>query len=85
MGRLLEVLGLKQIELENAPAERDFAAVDLEQLCPPTAPADTTLNREALVREAQEMSESAGFIGTRSRSAAPAAPAPANPKSPKAR
>jgi adhesin transport system outer membrane protein len=76
MGRLLEVLELKQVELEDAPADSDFTAVDLEQLCPPTAPADTTLDREALVRAAQEMSENAGFIGTRLRPvAAPSAPA----------
>ena len=28
MGRLLEVLGLKHIELENAPTSSDMAAVD---------------------------------------------------------
>jgi adhesin transport system outer membrane protein len=65
MGRLLEVLELKHIELENAPADGDFAAVDVEQLCPPISPVDTTLNRESLVREAREISEGAGFIGTR--------------------
>jgi adhesin transport system outer membrane protein len=65
MGRLLEVLGLKHVELEDAPAESDFAAVDPDQLCPPLSPADTTLKRDALQHKAREMSESEGFIGTR--------------------
>ena len=65
MGRLLEVLGLKHIELENAPAEGDFAAVAPDQLCPPLSPTETTLNRDALQRRAQEISESEDFVGTR--------------------
>lgn len=66
MGRLLEVLELKHIELEDqAPANDDFSAVEVEQLCPPLAPTDTTLNREALIREAREMSQSSSFVGGR--------------------
>ncbi|MDR2786850.1 MAG: TolC family outer membrane protein [Candidatus Accumulibacter sp.] len=70
MGRLLEVLDLKHVEIENAPEDGDFAPVDVEQLCLPTAPADTRLNREALMREAKDMSENTGFIGTRAQPAA---------------
>jgi adhesin transport system outer membrane protein len=61
MGRLLERLGLKQIDLEGqAPEPSDFATVDLDQLCPPLTPEDTTLDRDALLREAQRTSENAG-------------------------
>jgi adhesin transport system outer membrane protein len=68
MGRLLEVLELKQVDLEDqAPEEGDFSAVELEQLCPPLTPADTTLNREALIRGAKEMSQSNSFVGGRSQ------------------
>ncbi|MDR1662113.1 MAG: TolC family outer membrane protein [Azoarcus sp.] len=73
MGRLLEVLDLKHVELEDAPEESDFAAVNLEQLCPSEAPANTR-SREALLREAKEMSDKTGFIGTRSQPAAAASP-----------
>jgi adhesin transport system outer membrane protein len=72
MGRLLEMLGLKHVELENAPTENDFAAVDSNQLCPPLAPVDVTLDREALRRQAQGMSENEGFIGTRTSPVTPA-------------
>jgi adhesin transport system outer membrane protein len=67
MGRLLEVLGLKRKEAENAPDEDELTAVDLAQLCPPTAPVGTTLDREALGRKAKEMMEGAAnnFIGGR--------------------
>ena len=72
MGRLLEVLGLKHIELENAPTSSDMAAVDPQQMCPPLEPVDTTLNRQALMRKAREMADSAtGPLGTRPRNAAP--------------
>ena len=77
MGRLLEALQLKRIELENEPEEDDFTPVDLDLLCPPVVPTDATLDREALVREARKMSEGSGFIGTRSQIPAPAQiPAP---------
>ena len=72
MGRLLEVLGLKHIELEKAPSSSDFAAVDPQQMCPPLEPVDTTLNRQALMRKAREMADKAvGPLGTRPRNAAP--------------
>jgi adhesin transport system outer membrane protein len=66
MGRLLEVLELKHIDLENqAPADDDFAMVELDQLCPPLSPAEATLNRETLTRNAKEMSQSSSFVGSR--------------------
>ena len=67
MGRLLETIGLKRVEDENAPDPDDFTPVDLAQLCPPTTPLDTTLDREALGRKAKEMMEgsSNNFIGNR--------------------
>jgi adhesin transport system outer membrane protein len=85
MGRLLEVLELKHVELEDdAPDNDDFAAIDLEQLCPPLAPGDATPNREALLRKAREMSENTGFIGTRTQPTmvTPRNDAPSNPGSP---
>ena len=72
MGRLLEALELKRIELVHEPDEDDFTQVDLDLLCPPVAPVDATLNRDALIREAQGMSEGSGFIGTRAQPATPA-------------
>ena len=57
MGRLLEELGLKRVE-DNKPDEQDLAKLDLAQLCPPTAPTGTTLDREALGRKARELIES---------------------------
>jgi adhesin transport system outer membrane protein len=76
MGRLLEVLGMKRVELKDAPEEDDFTPVELAELCPPTAPVDARLDREMLLREAREMSENTGFIGTRTR------PVPEPPKLP---
>jgi adhesin transport system outer membrane protein len=72
MGQLLEALELKRIELESEPEDDDFTPVDLELLCPPVAPTDATLNREALLKEARKMSEGTGFIGTRSQPPLPA-------------
>lgn len=64
MGRLLEALELKPVELQDAPAAGDFAAIDAEQMCPPLQPADAVLDREALARKARELSDSAsGFVG----------------------
>ena len=79
MGRLLETLGLKRVEDDNAPDPDDYTPVDLTQLCPPATPLDTTLDREALGRKAKEMMEgsSNNFIGNRPqplRDAASAAP-----------
>jgi len=66
MGRLMEVLGLKHIEVEDAPQAGDLAALDPAQLCPPFVPMDTTLDREMLMRKAKAMAESAStFVGAR--------------------
>lgn len=66
MGRLLEVLGLKHLEVDDAPAGSDLAAIDPAELCPPFAPVDTTLDREMLMRKAKAISESASsFVGAR--------------------
>jgi len=67
MGRLLETLGLKRVDADNTPDQNDMTPVDLAQLCPPTSPLDTTLDREALGRKAREMMEgsSSNFIGNR--------------------
>ena len=67
MGNLLEQLGLKRVDAETAPAEDELTPVDLAQMCPPTLPADTTLDREALNRKAREMLDGKGgsFLGAR--------------------
>lgn len=67
MGRLLETLALKRVDEGNAPAAGELASVDTAQLCAPSAPAGTTLDREALGRRAKEMSDgaSSSFIGSR--------------------
>lgn len=86
MGRLLEKLGLKQVDADNMPGENELTPVDLAQLCPATAPIDTTLDREALARKAREMIESptGNFIGRRADATAPAAlPKSAAPDAPK--
>ena len=74
MGRLLETLGLKRVDAENSPDENDLTPVDLAQLCPPTTPLDTTLDREALGRKAKEMMEGSAnsFVGSRPQLAATA-------------
>ncbi|MBK7675171.1 TolC family outer membrane protein [Accumulibacter sp.] len=76
MGRLLEKLGLKRMEADGAPEEKDMAAVDLAQLCPPTAPAEIRPDRAKLGRKAREMMEgsSNSFIGARNPLAAPFPP-----------
>lgn len=69
MGRLLEVLGLKPLDVEDAPAASDLAAIDPAQLCPPFAPVDTTLDREMLARKAKALAENAAtFVGARAPS-----------------
>ena len=67
MGRLLETLGLKRLDIEEPPAEGDLAQFDPAQLCPPIVPGDTMLNREELNRKAREMLDnpSGNFIGSR--------------------
>jgi len=68
MGRLLEVLGLKHVEVEDAPQTSDFTEVDPAQMCPPFVPVDTTLDREMLMRKAKAMAESApSFVGARAQ------------------
>jgi adhesin transport system outer membrane protein len=77
MGSLLEQLGLKKLENENSPDEKDLANVDQAQLCPPTAPTGTTLDREALGRKAKELidSNANSFVASRPLATAEA-PAP---------
>ncbi|WP_301102167.1 TolC family outer membrane protein [Propionivibrio sp.] len=67
MGRLLETLGLKRVDADNSPDDNELTPVDLAQLCPPSIPVDTTLDRAALGRKAREMMEgsSNSFIGNR--------------------
>ena len=67
MGRLLETMALKRVDADNEPAASEMAAVDLAQLCGPTAPVGLTVDREALGRKAREMSDgaSSSFIGSR--------------------
>ena len=76
MGNLLEQLGLKRLEGDNNPDEQDLAGVDLAQLCPPTAPTDTTLDRQALGRKAKELIDSTAstLLAARTAAAAPVAP-----------
>ena len=58
---------MKRVDADNTPDQNDMTPVDLAQLCPPTSPLDTTLDREALGRKAREMMEgsSNNFIGNR--------------------
>lgn len=70
MGSLLEQLGLKRLEDENNPDEQDLTGVDLTQLCPPTAPSDTTLDRQALGRKAKELIDSTASTLLAARTAA---------------
>jgi len=67
MGRLLETLGLKRVDADNTPDESDLTPVDLAQLCPPSEPVGSTLDREALARKVKEMQDSptSGFLGKR--------------------
>lgn len=75
MGRLLEKLGLKRVDAENAPDESAMAVVDPAELCPPTAPPPMQFDREALKKKARELMEgsSTGFIGGRNLSDGPGA------------
>lgn len=67
MGNLLERLGLKRVDADTVPPEEELTPVDLAQMCPPTVPVDTVLDREALNRKAREMLEgkSGSFLGSR--------------------
>ena len=70
MGRLLETLGLKHVDMDDVPSAQDFASVDATQLCPPFVPVETTLDREGVVRKAKTLAENGpGFAGTRPHSA----------------
>ena len=83
MGNLLERLGLKRVDADNAPADDELTPVDLAQMCPPTLPVDTVLDRDALNRKAREMLDGKGgnFLGARSPAAEPVvAPAPESVK-----
>ncbi len=85
MGRLLETLGLKRVEVDGDTEADALAPVDLAELCPPTTPQETTLDREALNRKAREMIDSSGnsFIGSRPPPAVvPAVPAAAKSSRP---
>lgn len=52
MGRLLEHLGLKQVDQENSPVDQELTSVDASQLCPAMAPMDAHVDRDALNRKA---------------------------------
>ena len=82
MGKLLETLGLKHVEIEGAPGAGDFAAVDSTELCPPFAPLETTFDREKLASKAKSLTADAPvFVGARPAAVAPAEKAPAAPAS----
>ena len=79
MGNLLERLGLKRVDADNVVPDDELTPVDLAQMCPPTLPVDTALDRDALNRKAREMLDGKGgnFLGARSPAAEPVvAPAP---------
>ncbi|MCM8611593.1 TolC family outer membrane protein [Accumulibacter sp.] len=84
MGRLLEKLGLKRAEGDEAPAAREMAVADPAQLCPPAAPTYAQPDRELLGRKARELSDgaAAGLVGGRNQPVVPGqlpAPGPAVP------
>lgn len=77
MGILLEHLALKQIEPEAAPEHGDFTKPDLDQLCPPSAPAASAIDREALnYRALEAMSTANALVGGGSAMPAPAVAVP---------
>ncbi|MFA7292482.1 MAG: TolC family outer membrane protein [Rhodocyclaceae bacterium] len=64
MGRLLEQLGLKQVDPESAPGEDEMTKPQLDQLCPPIAPVASSVDRESLnYRALEAMNTSATLIG----------------------
>ena len=67
MGNLLERLELKRVDADNAPTDDELTPIDPAQMCPPTLPVDTALDREALNRKAREMldGKSGSFLGSR--------------------
>ncbi len=73
MGNLLERLGLKRVDADNVVPDDELTPVDLAQMCPPTLPVDTVLDRDALNRKAREMLDGKGgnFLGARSPAAEP--------------
>jgi adhesin transport system outer membrane protein len=86
MGRLLEKLGLKRVDADNAPDERDLTPVDLAELCPPLVPGDLEPDREALARKTRALMESSsnGFVDSRSAPLVPASTVTATPSAPPA-
>jgi len=87
MGLLLERLGLKQVDPDSAPGEDELTKIELAQLCPPTAPAASTLDRESLnYRALEAMASSNALIGGGAAAApmpmAAAEPVPAVPAVP---
>lgn len=78
MGRLLEQLGLKQVDPDSAPDADEMTRPQLDQLCPPVAPAASLVDRASLdYRALAAMETSAGLIGggTAAAASAPVAPA----------
>jgi adhesin transport system outer membrane protein len=64
MGRLLEQLGLKQVDPESAPGEDEMTRPQLDQLCPPITPVASSVDRESLnYRALEAMNTSATLIG----------------------
>lgn len=78
MGNLLERLGLKRVDADNVVPDDELTPVDLAQMCPPTLPVDTALDREALNRKAREMldGKAGNFLGARPQAPAPVADVP---------
>jgi adhesin transport system outer membrane protein len=84
MGRLLDKLGLRRAEGDEAPAAREMAVADPAQLCPPAAPTYAQPDRELLGRRAKELGDggAAGLVGSRNQPVVPGqlpAPRPAVP------
>ena len=64
MGRLLEQLGLKQVDPEGAPGEDEMTKPQLDQLCPPIALTSSAVDRESLnYRALEAMNTNASLIG----------------------
>ncbi len=64
MGRLLEKLGLKQVDPDSAPDQDEMTKPQLSELCPPVAPVASTIDREGLnYRALEAMNANAGLVG----------------------
>lgn len=64
MGRLLEKLSLKQVDPDQAPGGDEMTRPQLDGLCPPLAPAASSVNRETLnYRAVEAMNTTSGQIG----------------------